>query len=57
MEVWRCAGLWVPSGVAKLRCQEGAYDPEQDGPVERCTRIDVDAPVEQVWKVLREVER
>ena len=32
-------------------------DQEQDGPVEQSTRIDVEAPVEQVWEVLREVER
>src|SRR3954452_22620798 len=30
---------------------------EQDGSVEQSTRIDVEAPVEQVWEVLREVER
>src|SRR3954452_5260935 len=29
---------------------------EQDGLVEQSTSIDVEAPVEQVWEVLREVE-
>jgi hypothetical protein len=29
-------------------------DEEQDGSVEESTRIDVEAPVEQVWEVLRE---
>src|SRR5919112_4157282 len=32
-------------------------DQEQEGPVEQSTRIDVEAPVEHVWEVLREVER
>ncbi len=31
--------------------------PEQDGPVEQSIRIDVEAPVQRVWEVLREVER
>ncbi|WP_281251842.1 hypothetical protein [Geodermatophilus pulveris] len=31
--------------------------PGEDGPVEQRTRIDVEARVERVWEVLREVER
>ncbi len=33
------------------------HDREQDGPVEQSVTIDVEAPVEQVWAVLREVGR
>jgi len=33
------------------------HDREQDAAVEQSTRIDVEAPVDRVWAVLREVER
>jgi uncharacterized membrane protein len=32
-------------------------DKGQDGPVEQSTSIDVEAPVQQVWEVLCDVER
>jgi uncharacterized membrane protein len=42
--------------VCHLILSISSSDEEQDGPGEQSTRIDVEAPVEQVWEVLREVE-